>query len=218
MAKAFDSIKRGMVEAIEHATERSRVFVGTDLLSAKQAADLLETDVETIRRMVVETMKLKALVVCRVGSRSPLRLAGLFAHTVNDDCTVTDARGRDAGSLRFVSTDLLRVLESVVLASPASPVQETTIADQQTPSVVTAACWKELAKVMANEVIKSRKANDLYPNQIDIANDIARQFRKDGVVGSNGKPLTGSYIKRHALKGISSAVVKRASTKILRGK
>jgi hypothetical protein len=67
MAKAFDSIKRGLPEVIEHAEKRLRVFVGNELFTAQQAADFLETDVETIRRMVVEVKKLNALVMCRAG-------------------------------------------------------------------------------------------------------------------------------------------------------
>jgi hypothetical protein len=78
--------------------------------------------------------------------------------------------------------------------------------------------WKEQARTRAYEIIKRDKEKDLYPSQENIADEIAKQFRKDGLKGSNGKPLTGSYIKRHALKGISSAQSKRVSTVTHRGK
>ena len=72
--------------------------------------------------------------------------------------------------------------------------------------------WVEMARTRAWEIVKDRRARDLYPNQPDIADIIAEEFRKQGTTGSMGKPLSGAYIKRHALKGISSAVSKRLST------
>ena len=78
--------------------------------------------------------------------------------------------------------------------------------------------WKEQARTRAYEIIKRDGAKDLYPNQVDIADEIAKQFRRDGVNGIGGKPLTGTYIKRHALNGISSEQGKQLSTAISRGK
>ncbi len=72
--------------------------------------------------------------------------------------------------------------------------------------------WKEQARQRAREIIARQKAKDLYPSQEDIACEIAREFR------AAGKPLTGAYIKRHALKGISSATGRKFSTQILKGK
>lgn len=78
--------------------------------------------------------------------------------------------------------------------------------------------WKAKARQRADEIIKRQRAKDLHPNQEAIADEIAREFRTDGVVGAGGKPLTGAYIKRHALNGISSAAGKQLSTSIRRGK
>ena len=72
--------------------------------------------------------------------------------------------------------------------------------------------WKEQARARAYEIIKRDKAKDLYPSQLNIADEIAKQFRRDGLTGADGKPLAGAYIKRHALKGISSAQSKLVST------
>lgn len=72
--------------------------------------------------------------------------------------------------------------------------------------------WKELAAVRAREIIKDAQLNDFYPSQDNLADQIAREFRKAEIFGKDGKPLTGSTIKRHALKGISSAVNKQLST------
>lgn len=78
--------------------------------------------------------------------------------------------------------------------------------------------WVGMAKARAVEIIKRQREKDLYPSQTDIADEIAREFRRDVVMGADGKPLSGGYIKRHALKGISSAQDKRRSTSIRRGK
>lgn len=78
--------------------------------------------------------------------------------------------------------------------------------------------WKEKARTMARAFIKRQRERDLYPSQQNIADEIAREFRKQGVVGAGGKPLSGSYIKRHALLRISSAQGKQLSTGSARGK
>lgn len=78
--------------------------------------------------------------------------------------------------------------------------------------------WIELAQKRADEILKRNKEKDLYPSQQNVADEIARDFRRDGVVGAGGKPLSGAYIKRHALKGISSEQGKRLSTSTRRGK
>jgi hypothetical protein len=77
--------------------------------------------------------------------------------------------------------------------------------------------WKAKACDRAVEIIERQRVKDLYPSQQNIADEIAREFRRDGVMGADGKPLSGAYIKRHALKGISSAQNKLRSTSIHRG-
>ncbi len=78
--------------------------------------------------------------------------------------------------------------------------------------------WKEKARVRAAEIIERQRGRDLYPPQIDVADEIAKEFRRDGVMGPDGKPLSGETIKRHAMKGISSGQGKRLSTSTRRGK
>jgi len=73
--------------------------------------------------------------------------------------------------------------------------------------------WVSDAQSRAREIIKERKAIDLYPSQRVIADQIAKEFRAAGRVGTDGKPISGSYIKRHAMKGITSAIGKARSTK-----
>ena len=78
--------------------------------------------------------------------------------------------------------------------------------------------WEQMAVTRAVEIIANHKKKDLYPSQIDIADTIAKEFRAAGMVGAGGKPLTGAYIKRHALKGISSEQGRQLSTATRRGK
>jgi len=69
------------------------------------------------------------------------------------------------------------------------------------------ALWKEKARTMAREFVKQQKARDLFPNQDDIACEIEKRFRAEGIMGAIGKPLSAETIKRRALTGISSKVV-----------
>lgn len=78
--------------------------------------------------------------------------------------------------------------------------------------------WAQLAREQAKTIIKRQSDLDLYPSQLDIANEIAKYFRQSGIVGASGKPLTGDYIKRFALSGISSAKGRTLSTSVHRGK
>lgn len=78
--------------------------------------------------------------------------------------------------------------------------------------------WKEQARTRAQVIIKRQRERDLYPSQQNVADEVAREFRQEGIFGADGKPLSGSYIKRHALLGISSAQGKKLSTSLGRGK
>jgi len=78
--------------------------------------------------------------------------------------------------------------------------------------------WRSKARERALAIIARQRAKDLYPSQIDIADEIARDFRAAGITGAGGKPLAGAYIKRHALKGISSKLGKARSMSIPKGK
>lgn len=78
--------------------------------------------------------------------------------------------------------------------------------------------WKTLAVRRAYEIIEEAHKRNLYPSQLAIGDQIAREFRKDGVHGNSDKPLTGEYIKRHALKGIHSGKPPRKSAATVQGK
>ena len=87
-----------------------------------------------------------------------------------------------------------------------------------TPAPVVASEWVMQAQTRAKEIVKESRARDFYPSQENLGDQIASEFRKAGITGADGKPLSGATIKRHALKGISSATGKQLSTTIGRGK
>lgn len=90
--------------------------------------------------------------------------------------------------------------------------------DAPTPTKEDESPWKAQARQRAKEIIKRQRDKDLFPSQLDIADEIAREFRAAGIYGSGGKALTGAYIKRHALHGISSQQAKLQSVAPRRGK
>jgi len=104
------------------------------------------------------------------------------------------------------------------IQAPASTESNASTAEQRQNEKQQPPDWITKAKEMAWQIIKRQKAIDVYPSQIDIADEIARKFRADGVFGSSCKPLSGEYIKRWALKGISSEQGKQLSTTTARGK
>lgn len=86
------------------------------------------------------------------------------------------------------------------------------VATQTQPKQASSNEWVSEAQNRAHEIIKEQRARDLYPGQLGIADQIAREFRAAGKFGADGKPISGAYIKRHALKGITSAIGKQLST------
>ena len=112
-----------------------------------------------------------------------------------------------------------RVAELFGLAVAVRPAPEPQAAPEATEGASDGnEAWKGKARERAYEFIKRDRQKDLYPSQMDLADEIAKEFRRDGVMGADGKPLTGAYIKRHALNGISSAQGKQLSTARSRGK
>ena len=114
----------------------------------------------------------------------------------------------------------LQPTESAPMANETTePRQDTeTLASNGHISRDTPPEWIGLAQEQAKAIIKDYKARDLYPNQITVADLIAKDFRASGIVGTDGKPPSGATIKRHALKGISSAIARQQSTAINWGK
>jgi hypothetical protein len=78
--------------------------------------------------------------------------------------------------------------------------------------------WIEKARSRATEIIKRQRAKGLYPSQVNLSEEIAKAFRAEGIMGTDGKAISGAYIKRHALKGISSAQAKQLSIQTGRSK
>lgn len=72
----------------------------------------------------------------------------------------------------------------------------------------------------AKEYIKQQAKRSCFPNQLQIGDHVASALRKEKLYGPSGKPLKGSYIKRHVLQPakISSQQFKQKSTLTNRGK
>lgn len=134
------------------------------------------------------------------------------------DINATDLKKRTLRDWHQVAREKKLAYHSwvdVYMEATAPPLAETAAPEPQAAPV---GDWVELARTRAREIVKKQRTHDLYPNQESIGDTIAAEFRKAGTLGTDGKPLTGATIKRHALKGISSAVGKRLSTTIRQGK
>jgi len=70
--------------------------------------------------------------------------------------------------------------------------------------------WVPIAQKEARRIIERDRGRtpSLFPSQNLIAEEVARVLEARNIVGKLGVPLTAAYIKRHALKGISSAASK----------
>ena len=154
--------------------------------------------------------------LCRLESDRGDALVNMF--TAHDGTLVKVQPGLRVplSELKFKRESVERVAEIINKTAPTQ--SAATPAPVVAESADDGEAWKAKARERADEIIKRQRAKDLHPSQEDIADEIAREFRADGVMGAGGKPLTGAYIKRHALKGISSAQNRQLSTSIRRGK
>ena len=154
--------------------------------------------------------------LCRLESDRGDALVNIF--TAHDGTLVKVQPGLRVplSELKFKRESVERVAEIINKTAPTQ--SAATPAPVVAESADDGEAWKAKARERADEIIKRQRAKDLHPSQEDIADEIAREFRADGVMGAGGKPLTGAYIKRHALKGISSAQNRQLSTSIRRGK
>jgi hypothetical protein len=74
--------------------------------------------------------------------------------------------------------------------------------------------WKKDATLRGWAIVKEATSSSRTPSQLDIANQIAREWNEAKRFGPNGSALSGEYIKRHAL--VPAAVsCKRARLKSL---
>lgn len=207
-------------------------------LTFHRAAEILGITTDDVRSLVVEMpRRLPAIYVTQVGHAEPYEWQLLRVDSAGNafDMSVGGIDGAvHTGFLRIERAALEKFIRDNDLPArhktefaphpatePGAPVpkpQAAKPAPVVAGSAVDGEAWKLKARQRADEIIKRQRAKDLHPSQEDIADEIAREFRADGVVGAGGKPLTGAYIKRHALKGISSAQNRQLSTSIRRGK
>jgi len=113
-----------------------------------------------------------------------------------------------AGKLKLVSP-----ISGVMLPYPVEHTHpEAGESSPQSGRVQTApAAWEVQAQEIALAHIREMAERDYFPSQVIVAEHVAKVLRGRGVHGVDGKPLAGATIKRHALKGISSATPKLKS-------
>ena len=64
--------------------------------------------------------------------------------------------------------------------------------------------WLAAAQKLAKSYIEKELASNRHPSLLNIGDHVAAQLRSRGIFGSQGKPLRGETIKRHALGGMST--------------
>jgi hypothetical protein len=103
-------------------------------------------------------------------------------------------------------------------AEGVSNARASSSATQGNESVSNSRGWKSLAREVAQGFVAAQAAKDLYPSQDTISDHVANALRAQKVFGEANKPLAPAYIKRHALKGISSGSAKARSAANLQRK
>jgi hypothetical protein len=211
----------GKESAVDDAALRRQVAVDQVRLTLagrnrRLARPLLITDRELAMMHLVDELE-TAVQEGQLILRNPLTLG---IHTMPTGHALESALVTVADLSKFAADrDIEVVIEKSCATKSAAPGLD---ADSAVEHKQRGQCapWIPMAQDRARAIIAEQRKRDLYPPQIRIAEQIAREFRKavPQVVGAGGKPLTGEYIKRHALRGISSAQGKARSTAKRQGK
>ena len=179
------------------------------------------TDENVIPKGAIPTLPLKACQQLAVAGHASWRTFDGFKNVEGELCRYTKFKLTDDEPDFVTTPDDCRLtgynvhaLADAFIDAPA-PEQNTAT---PAPAPVADSEWVTQAQTRAREIVKESRELDRYPSQENLGDLIASEFRKAGIVGADGKPLTGATIKRHALKGISSAKGKQLSTTIGRGK
>jgi hypothetical protein len=61
--------------------------------------------------------------------------------------------------------------------------------------------WVTQARAIAIEYIARHKAQDLFPNQKDVSDEVEEKLRVRKIYGTHGKPVSANYIVRNAIGG-----------------
>lgn len=88
------------------------------------------------------------------------------------------------------------------VASIQSPTPMVQVHEHQAKNLRGEKQWIPKAQEYAKQFIEKQAAVGATPNQNVIGDHVAKRFRDEGVKTQTGKPPTGSYIKRYALKGL----------------
>lgn len=170
----------------------------------------------------------RAIAICELMDKHTARINELLEngnmHAINHSDGLP-AKSIGIDTMIFVG-EVQEYLAGMGYALEFEPWQEAEDVESNQPSQTEASpveagpepVWIALAQEQAHSIVKRQGAMDLYPSQMDIAGEIAQDFRERGIMGASGKPLSAGSIKRHALKDISSAKGRQLSTSVHRGK
>ena len=205
-----------MQKASDHLVRAQRIVGAEDHAQEKLARSLQEKR-QTMRRTARERLGISSVSGHGLNDEEYI----LRVNQVNEEVAVIkgkcdDARRRsEKETVRWLDAMVEQIFVQESVENEATPRTQTLAqceVDQPPPE------WIGLAKEQAKAIYKRRKESDWFPNQSDVADEIARNFRERGIFGASGKPLSGAYIKRHALKGISGEKGRQLSTSNKRGK
>jgi len=220
------------------------MVIRTRLISFRQATEILQAETGAVRCLVVVERSLPAVYVTQVGYREPYehQLLRVDEEGRAFDLAVGGIEGLvQTGHLRierdaldsFITHETLSGMNagkvSVCPATKTEPAKPDMELTHQLGRIGQAEAntgagnsdfegWKRKAQSLAKEIIERDREKDLFPSQELVADEVAKMLRQSGVFGTGGKPLAGAYIKRHALKGISSEQGRLLSTAFRKGK
>ena len=64
--------------------------------------------------------------------------------------------------------------------------------------------WIAVARTYGQQFVDKQARSGAFPNQEVIGDHVAKRFVDEGLTTDRGKPPSGAYVKRHALKGLRS--------------
>lgn len=108
------------------------------------------------------------------------------------------------GALAVVGPELLSFLVSLratMVEAPPPAAEQVSVPDAISGAPTQARTWQEHAHSSALKYIARYEAQNLYPNQADVASAVEVELRTAGVVGDSGRPVSAEYIARNALRG-----------------
>lgn len=93
---------------------------------------------------------------------------------------------------------LTKAVKSIGAGNPSNALSEKHRKNKAQPD------WITVARAYGQQFIDKQAKSGAFPNQQIVGDHVAKRFVDEGLTTELGKPPTGSYVKRHALKGLRS--------------